>query len=151
ERRADRGTQPVRGLVVEVISKPQLGRGIGLPLPVAQKPRSSALPHPGEVSLALRLALAVIAAQPRGHKGLVPGTAQRGAKQLCDAPVARRQRMIGWLQRRIKRNPHGVSIYRAISPPPPASGSAPAAAPANRTTPPARQCRPPWRTLAGPE
>ncbi len=57
----------------------------------------------GEPRLPRRIAVAVIAAQPRGDKRLVPGQAQGlEQKQLRDSAVARRDRVVGRLQRRVE-------------------------------------------------
>ena len=66
----------------------------------------SALAGCGDTRLPLGVAGTVVAAQPRSEERLVPGAAKGLQKQLRNPAVARRDRMVGRLQRCVEGNPH---------------------------------------------
>ena len=112
---AHRGTDPVRGLVVEVIREPHV-RPAGLaPIPV-DEPCCQPGAERRDPRLPGAVSMGVEAAEARCHRGLVPARPQREEQCPRELPVARRHRVIRRFQRRIERHLHGVTTQAAKRP-----------------------------------
>ena len=107
ERTRNHRADPVGRPIVEVIGEPQLGARLGRGFAVAGEQRRRLVPA-GRLQLLLRAAVgrAVVAAEGRGERDIVPDLAEHPHHQARHRPVARGHRMGRGLQRRIERDAH---------------------------------------------
>ena len=107
ERLADDRPEPVGRLVVEVVGEPKL-RPIGRrrPAPIVGKLRGIRLALRAQRTLARFVAIAVVAAESRGHLRAVTGGRQRIHQQPCYPPITRGRAVSGRLKRCVERDPH---------------------------------------------
>ena len=113
-----RRPQPIGRLVINMIRKPHFWRKPRKLLAVAENAVGDPLSDCGDSGLSEIIATGLIATKPRDQNSLMPGKAENCEEQLRDLSIARRNRMIGRLQRSVKGDPHALwnNPPKAISP-----------------------------------
>src|SRR5438552_7359615 len=116
ERVGDHRTEPVRGLMVEMVGKPQLWCGFRHIPAALDKMFGEPTPKRGEPGLMVRIAISFETAKARGEHRLMPGELESCEEKLRDPAISRGNGMIGRLQRCVEGDPHAVECRALASP-----------------------------------
>src|SRR5260370_23770965 len=108
ERVGDGGTEPVRGLVVEMVGKPELWCGFRHIPAALDKMFGEPSPKRGEAGLTVRIAISFEAAKARSEHRLMTGELESCEEKLRDPAISRGNGMIGGLQRGVEGGPQAL-------------------------------------------